>query len=106
MTVEKGVETIYAAFSNKQALDSVEYELKTRFGKTNVDVTTIRAIREDVEPNDVIDFIPTWYEYLFEKQYADLIKESIKAAGAGEKVEPSKMEKLKDFLVSHPEFIL
>ena len=102
MIIDKGKETIYAVFNGKKALIHLENELSARYGKRNVEITTLR---EDVKDADIIDFIPTWYDYCVEKPYADLIKASIKSASMGMKLEESKLEQLKDFLLSHPEIV-
>jgi hypothetical protein len=100
MEAYKGKEIVYAVFHSKRALRYVKEELQGRVGKRNVQVTTIR---EDAREEDVVDLIPTWFDHCVEKPYGDLIKEAIKLASKGEKLEPGKFEKLKDYLVEHPE---
>lgn len=102
MIIDNGKETIYAAFSGKKALTHVKNELTTKYGTHNIEITTLR---ENVSEANIIDFVPTWYEYYVDKAFADLIKESIKSAAMGVKLEPSKLEQLKDFLLAHPELI-
>jgi len=100
MEAYQGKEIVYAVFHSKKAFRHVKEELQRRVGKRNVQITTIR---EDAREEDVVDLIPTWFDHCVEKPYGDLIKEAIKLASKGEKLEPGKFEKLKDYLVEHPE---
>jgi len=100
MEAYNGKEIVYAVFHSEKALRRAKKELQTKLGKRNVQFTTIR---EGVREEDVVDLIPTWFDHCMEKPYGDLIKEAIKLASKGERLKQSKLERIKNYLLEHPE---